>query len=437
MLSAVLVGLATISRTASAQSPVTHLRVRIEVSPGVPIGGALVAMLDGNRVVAEGLSSARGLIALPAPPGAYRVRVRRIGFRPFISEAVTVPSPTELLLKVETDRVILGAMLVSASAKCGAITLDAQTLSTVWEEVSKALRSSQLTVEDLSGMGKMRTYRRDLGLRGEVVSSQSTLRPITNARPFGIRDPLSLSRLGYVRGDPQNGWEYFGPDEAVLLSDDFAATHCFKVVRDAKKRPGQIGVAFQPAPQRTVSDIKGILWVNEKTAALRDVGFTYVNAGLLTSFEPGGFTKFRQVSSGGWIVDEWQLRMPKLAVRYGSSDIISSIGFIENGGEIVPDTIPPTTPDEQVNVVAPGHLQTIQRIQEPVVTLRVSFRTCPTHRSPTGSIDYYETMSRVFFGHAQMIGDFLNSRRRSEPYRLFVNEDWNSNANVAGYLSVS
>ncbi|MEO7368234.1 MAG: carboxypeptidase-like regulatory domain-containing protein [Gemmatimonadaceae bacterium] len=334
-LSVSLVGLAAILHGATAQGQAADLRVRIEAGPSIPISGALVALLDGQRVVAEGLSSTRGIIALSAPPGTYRVRVRRIGFRPFFSEAVTLPSPNELLFKVETARIVLDAMLVSATAKCGPITRDAETLSTVWEEVSKALRSSQLTIGDLRGLGTMRTYRRDVGTDGKVVSEQSKRLPITNARPFGAFDPASLSRMGYVRGNPLAGWEYFGPDEAVLLSDDFAATHCFKVVRDADKRPGQIGVAFQPVPKRNISDIKGTLWVDQKTAALRDVGFTYVNAGILTEFEPGGYTKFRQVASGGWIVDEWQLRMPKIAMRDGPGNSVSQIGYVENGGIIV------------------------------------------------------------------------------------------------------
>lgn len=334
-LSSTFLGLVMILRAATAQGQTTDLRMRIEAGPGVPISGALVAVLDGDRVVAEGLSSTRGLITLSAPPGNYRLRVRRIGFRPFVSEAVTIPSPKELLLEVETARVVLDAMLVSATAKCGPITRDAQTLSTVWEEVSKALRSSQLTVGDLRGLGTMRTYRREIGPHGEIVSDQSRLAPITNARPFGTVDPGSLSRLGYVRGDALIGWEYFGPDEAVLLSDDFAATHCFRVVRNANNRPGQIGVAFEPSPKRKISDIKGILWVDEETAALRDVGFTYVNAGILSEFEPGGYTRFRQVKSGGWIVNEWQLRMPKVGLRGGSANVVSQIGSVENGGVIV------------------------------------------------------------------------------------------------------
>ena len=123
----------------------------------------------------------------------------------------------------------------------------------------------------------------------------------------------------------------------MLLSNDFAATHCFRVVRDKAKRSGQIGVAFEPAPRRKQSDIKGVLWVDEKTSELRDVGFTYVNAGILTKFEPGGFAKFRRAASGTWIVSEWQLTMPTLEFKLGVTDHLEKVGSTENGGIIVPD----------------------------------------------------------------------------------------------------
>jgi hypothetical protein len=286
---------------------------------------------------AEALSSANGTVTISSSPGTYRVRVRRIGFRPFVSDPVTLPFKGELLLRVESQRIVLDAMVVSATAQCGAIRRDAQTLSTVWDEITKALRASQLTQADLSNIRLMMTYKRELGRNGEVVSRDSSIRPVTGQRPFGAPDISSLRRRGYVRGNPEAGWEYFGPDEAVLLSDDFAATHCFQVVRDRKKRDGEIGVAFEPAPDRTLSDIKGVLWVDEKTSELRDIGFVFVNAGVLTQFAPGGFTKFRRVESGTWIVSEWQLRMPKLELRFGSRDSITQIGTFENGGFIVGD----------------------------------------------------------------------------------------------------
>jgi hypothetical protein len=329
---------ATFALSSAATSQSTEdLHLRLDGGNGTPVSGALVALLDGDKTVAEGLSSANGTVTIPASPGNYRVRVRRIGFRPFFSDSVTLPFKGQLLLHVESQRIVLDAMVVSATAQCGAIRRDAQTLSIVWDEITKALRASQLTRADFGGMGPMLTYRREFGRKGEVVSRDSSMKPIKGQRPFGVPDLSSLARRGYVRGNPEAGWEYFGPDEAVILSDDFAATHCFQVVRDRKKRDGQIGVAFEPAPNRTISDIKGVLWVDEKTSELRDIRFVYVNAGLLTQFEPGGFTKFRRVESGTWIVSEWQLRMPKLELNFGSRDSISQIGTIENGGFIVGD----------------------------------------------------------------------------------------------------
>jgi hypothetical protein len=353
LLSPVAVVIFSITATTADAQSITDLHVRLDPGNGAPIAGALVALVDGDRVIAERLSSASGTVTVGAAPGTYRVRVRRIGFQPFLSGPVTLPFKGELLLRVETQKIVLNAMIVSASAQCGAITRDAQTLSTVWDEITKALRASQLTAADLSGIGRMRTYKRQLGPHGDVISTEfSVISRITSNRPFGVPDPASLAVLGYVRGTPQTGWEYFGPDEAVLLSDQFAATHCFRVVRDKKKRTGQIGVAFEPAPRRTLSDIKGVLWVDEKTAELRDVGFVYVNAGVLTPFEPGGFTKFLRVPSGAWIVNEWQLRMPILEVKVGFRDFVSKIGTIENGGTIISDVPqPPDTSTAPVSAV--------------------------------------------------------------------------------------
>ncbi|HUQ46648.1 MAG TPA: carboxypeptidase-like regulatory domain-containing protein [Gemmatimonadaceae bacterium] len=321
--------------TAHAQST-AQLRVRLDAGNGAPIAGALVALLEGSRVVAEGLSSASGIITIGSAPGAYRVRVRRIGFRPFLSDPVTLPFKGELVLRVESEKIVLNTMIVSASAHCGEIKRDAQALSTVWDAIAIALRASQLTSSDLSGLGTMRTYKREIGRNGEVVSNRTSAIPITDRRPFGAIDPASLLTLGYVRGNESAGWEYFAPDETVLLSDGFAATHCFKVLRDPRGRAGQIGVAFEPVPNRKQSDIRGVLWVDEKSAELRDVRFVFVNAGILTRFKPGGFAKFRRTMSGTWIVNEWQLSMPKLEVN--SRERLEMIGSVENGGYIAADS---------------------------------------------------------------------------------------------------
>jgi hypothetical protein len=145
-----------------------------------------------------------------------------------------------------------------------------------------------------------------------------------------------------VIGDMNDGWTIFGPDETVLLSESFAATHCFRLVRD-RDRPTQIGVSFQPVPRRKVPDISGVIWVDEVTSELREINFHFVNAAELSQFNAGGFTRFARVPSGAWIVAEWKLTAPKLMLRQGNSftSQLVVVGRRDTGGGILRP--PPST----------------------------------------------------------------------------------------------
>jgi hypothetical protein len=317
--------------------PVADVSIRLQSAAGSPVEGALVALLNvRDSVVAEGLSTEGGTRVLRAPPGTYRVRARRIGFLPFISTPVALPQPDQLLLVVETQKVVLNRVVVEARSECKSGDPAAQSLGVVWDEIDKALRASQLTTRDLAGFGQGRTFRRELGAGGAVISSDSTRFFITNMRPFGAIDPDTLARVGYVRGDELNGWEYFAPDETVLRSEPFAQTHCFRLVRE-KARPGQIGVGFAPTPGRKVADIEGVLWLDEASSELREVVFLFVNAGPVSRYDAGGFTRFVRASSGAWLVSEWRLRGPRLRMEYSpyAGRRITLIGYVENGGGIL------------------------------------------------------------------------------------------------------
>ncbi|MGI9042682.1 MAG: carboxypeptidase-like regulatory domain-containing protein [Gemmatimonadaceae bacterium] len=311
-----------------------ELRVLVQAKPGAPLPGALVALVDpADNAVTESLSGSSGHVALKAAPGQYRVRVRRIGYRPFYTDPVAIPRAGEFVVNVESARVVLQAMVVSASTQCGRMGNDEATLSSAWEEISKALRSTQLTAEDVSAIGQSIKYRRELSRDGSTVSADSTFLMSGRNRPFAAIDPASLARDGFVRGNTQYGWDFYGPDERVLLSSSFAETHCFKIVRE-RKRAGQVGVAFEPVPRRRAPDIKGALWIDEETSELREITFQYVNADPVDRFDAGGFTRFRRMPSGAWIVSEWRLRMPRLRMdrRTSQTDVI---GYIENGGRVV------------------------------------------------------------------------------------------------------
>jgi hypothetical protein len=316
------------------QEGTAELRVHLVTDADVPVIGALVALITpDDSVVDEGLTSRSGARVLRAPAGMYRVRVRRIGFYPFLSRPVTIPRADELLLRLDTQRVLLDTVHVTVRSECGRMAREAETIAALWEEIAKALRASQLTLGDLAEIGRASVYWSELDANGVVLWSDTTSIPVEQRKPFGAADPAVLARRGYVRGDEYNGWTYFAPDERVLLSEEFAATHCFAVVRHAS-RPGELGLAFEPITGRRRSDIRGILWVDEATAELRETVFGYVNAGAATPYQPNGFTRFRRMSSGAWLVDEWQLRLPRVSRRPGAFSNIVLQGYQENGGAL-------------------------------------------------------------------------------------------------------
>jgi len=322
------------ARVAPAQAR-GEVRVRLESTEGSSVSGALVALIDtAQRVVAEGVSGENGARVLAAPSGTYRIRVRRIGFRPFVSEPVAVPMSDELVLRFESPRIQLESVVVTSRSGCGAIDPRNQTLATVWDEIAKALRGSQLGTRDLEGIANYYVYRTTMRANGRVISSDTTFRKLGSAKPFGVKDPAVLARDGYVFGNEESGWTYYAPDETVLLSDQFAATHCFRAVRDGK-RSGQVGIEFSPVKGRSVPEIEGILWVDQRTAELRELNFRYVNAGVLERGGAGGFTRFRRMPSGAWIVDAWALKAPILERQQKVlTERMTILGHIEDGGGV-------------------------------------------------------------------------------------------------------
>jgi hypothetical protein len=326
-----------LTSSAQSQGNQSELKIKLSAIDGAPVSGALIALLDSrDNVVAEGVATEDGTRTLRAPPGTYRVRVRRIGYLPFVSNALTLPSANDLVLNVESPRVVLQSIVVNSRSQCQRSDPNDSALSTVWDEIDKALRSSQLTVKDLWGIGQGRKYRRELRNDGTVISADTTVFSITMQRPFGAMHPDTLALKGYVIGDETNGWRFFAPDETVLLSEQFAGTHCFRLVRQSD-RVGQIGVALEPVPNRKLADISGILWVDQQTSELRELVFRFVNAGLVSQFGAGGYTRFRRLASGAFIVEEWQLTSPRIGGRqaFGYRTLYVPIGRQEDGGGIL------------------------------------------------------------------------------------------------------
>ncbi len=132
---------------------------------------------------------------------------------------------------------------------------------------------------------------------------------------------------------------FFGPDAALLTSNAFLEHHCFWVTRQPE-HPGLVGLAFEPLPGRRVSDIRGELWLDHQTGALRFVDYAFVNLGFtMDRRAAGGRTDYQQLPNGAWIISRWEIRMPdggtaRPGARY-NPEAVESVG-----GEVLDVRIP-------------------------------------------------------------------------------------------------
>src|SRR5262249_53043076 len=135
-------------------------------------------------------------------------------------------------------------------------------------------------------------------------------------------------RTGYVVSDT-SGTTYYAPDAEVLLSDFFAAAHCFHLVEPPRSAgvSSLIGVAFQPLRDRPVlHDIDGTLWLDRTSAELRTLEFRYTGLpDYVAPANPGGKVEFLRLSDGGWLVSRWSVRMPVVGPR-GSAPPQTGLG---------------------------------------------------------------------------------------------------------------
>src|SRR4030095_4958388 len=100
---------------------------------------------------------------------------------------------------------------------------------------------------------------------------------------------------------------------------------------------GQIGRALQPVPERKKPDIKGVLWMDEKSSELRTLEFTYswLPNDIRTS-DFGGTVSFFRLPGGRWIVRSWRIRMPEFGhIRSGQRYDGSRIALGRSSSPIV------------------------------------------------------------------------------------------------------
>jgi hypothetical protein len=286
----------------------------------VPVHGVVVLLLDSaSSIVSRDLSDESGAFRVVGPrSGHYRLRTLRIGFQPVTSEAVRMLEGQE-----RTQRVVLtGLPFQLDPTRVGRSSCDVRSDSTaasfaIWEQARTALTAAQLTSRTRAIGARVVSYERvvDLIRRGRVVRQSSRILSGLTTRPWRSLSADSLRRIGYVVQELESV-TYYVPDIDVLLSDTFAEDHCFQPASSRNERI--IGVAFEPARERrAIPEIKGVLWLDRKTAELQRLEFRYVNVPReQQTGDAGGEVEFARMKNGAWVITRWNTRMPLFRVRY-------------------------------------------------------------------------------------------------------------------------
>jgi hypothetical protein len=311
--------------------------VVVDGSTGAPIRGAFVVLLreQGERITGV-LSGEQGEFVFLVRPGRYSLRADRIGHRTATVAAFALAERETRNFRIELDvnALRLPEISVRGENRCVARPDGSRLTAQVWEEARKALTVAAWLESSEHATFRYRLVQRELDLElKETRRPSSEFKSGAGKRAFFAHNADSLAQFGYVQ-DRGGDTFLYGPDAELLLSNSFLNEHCFHLVRRAN-RSGLLGLAFEPVSRRRLPDIRGVLWLDEKTAELRFIEFGYTNRYMYDDQRyAGGRTNFRQLPNGAWIVQDWYIRAPRLA-RVANSTEMRVTGTYERGGSVL------------------------------------------------------------------------------------------------------
>lgn len=322
-------------------APLAAQQVELQIKEetgSAPVAGAIVRLLGDRGVAAQGLSNELGRITLRAPAaGSYRIKIDRIGW----SGLITAPFPLaagdtyrrELLMAAR--RTELPPLTVHGKSKCEREGQGGELATALWEEIGKALTANVVTNRQKAVQLHVRQFVRELDQRERPVREWVAVSTLIRGHPFPALPPGALAKLGFVY-EEDDSVVYAAPDAALLLSEEFVGTHCFRAVPG---KEGRVGLAFEPASGRKVADVKGILWLDRATSELQFLEYAFTGLpGILSRAALGGRVEFQRLASGAWIVRYWYVRMPALReVEIRTAGNVATktallAGYIDQGG---------------------------------------------------------------------------------------------------------
>ena len=230
---------------------------------------------------------------------------------------VSDAGPNVLHIELGGAAISLAQVTVKGDDVCRIRADSGKLVAQLWEQARQALVSTQLTSAGGSVQAGWLTYSRVLDGTGWSVYEQKTATEAGyTTHAFGSIPADSLARAGYALSLPDGKIEYHGPDADALISDHFAANHCFRVLPPSSERPQSVGVAFRPARNREgLVDIAGTFWLDRETAELYLLEYQYTNLPR-GGPEAGarGRIEFVRLATGNWLVNRWNIHVELLVV---------------------------------------------------------------------------------------------------------------------------
>jgi hypothetical protein len=220
----------------------------------------------------------------------------------------------------------------------------------VWDEARKAL-AAVAWMQRQRMQVRHRTYSRFLSTDFMVTREESRIRQGMATKVYSALPPRELSNNGYIQKDPDGGLIFNGPDADVLFSDEFLNGHCFRLQPTADTVANLVGLGFEPVGGAKHAEIKGVMWLDGKSAELRYVDFSYTGFDFPAETDvAGGRVEFQRLPDGGWMVSRFRIRMPIFSyVRSQRFNSVSEVtrtgvrtetvaelsGIKEEGGEVL------------------------------------------------------------------------------------------------------
>jgi hypothetical protein len=305
-------------------------------------------------VVVRNITDETGRYAIAVRPGARRMRVQRIGFRPRDLVVPARATATDVAFDVVMLPIptFLERVSINEQSKCSRRP-DRAVAFALLQQARAGLLTTIVARETNPAAMVRFTYEKTMAGMSDHVDSMSVF--VDSADRTSGSFGAAHTAIDFVRGGfvEEHGDDkiFLGPDAEVLLDDDFAAAYCFHIADPEGARANQVGLGFAAAEHRQKRvDIEGVLWIDTVARALRDIQFRYV--GLESTIQraaPGGSISFREMENGVVLIDQWSLRL--VGVDRRGSHMHESGGVLANADWPDGHTWHATLPSARLHVV--------------------------------------------------------------------------------------